>query len=72
LARITELPELLEDQRERLQGFLVATDQVKYAARPPTEDDVAKSYELALSFVEATAKQPEEALEEGSEEVVDG
>ncbi len=48
-----------DDQRLRL--FLVATDQVKFAAYEPSEDEIAGTYEGALSFVEATRERPEVA-----------
>ena len=61
LTRMTELKRLSDDNQQRLEGFLVDTDQVKYAAQPPSESDVEQCYERALSFVESTAHTlPEE------------
>jgi hypothetical protein len=56
LGRMSELDQLTAEQRSQLQGFLLDTDQVKYAAMPPTEAGIERSYERALGFVEATAQ----------------
>ena len=55
LGRMSELDQLTAEQRSQLQGCLLDTDQVKYAAMPPTEAGIERSYERA-GFVEATAQ----------------
>ncbi len=41
-------------QARRLERFLVATDQVKFAARLPWPEDIERTYEQAMDFVHAT------------------
>ncbi len=57
-AHLDELRGLDRDSGERLRRFLAATDQVKFAAYEPTQDEIGESYEGALSFVEATRERP--------------
>lgn len=54
-----------ETQGGQLERFLLDTDQVKFAHREPTEQDIESTYERALSFVEAT-REPDESLEEAA------
>lgn len=64
VARLRHMSELAEPQRESLERFLVDTDEVKFAAREPNEQDVETTYELALSFVEETRAREEDVGEE--------
>lgn len=59
-ARIADLLELDAAQREALREFLRETDQVKFAAHSPSTEEVEKTYERALRFVESTVPVPEE------------
>ncbi|MEM7354579.1 MAG: DUF4381 family protein [Acidobacteriota bacterium] len=54
VAALDQLRGLSGDESERLRRFLAATDQVKFAAYQPGEEEIAQTYEGALSFVEAT------------------
>ncbi len=47
------------DDNARLRHFLAATDQVKFAAHEPSEEEITDTYEGALSFVEATRERPD-------------
>lgn len=47
---------------DQLEHFLLETDQVKFAHRDPSQQDIENTYERALSFVEAT-REPDEPLE---------
>ena len=48
-----------------LEVFLQQTDQVKFAHRDPSQQDIESAYERALGFVEAT-REPDEPLEEAA------
>ncbi len=61
LGSLDELRGLDGDGSQRLERFLVDTDQVKFADYRPSEDEIGRTYEGALSFVEATRYRPEEA-----------
>ena len=43
-------------QARRLERFLVATDQVKFAAHLPLPEEIDRTYEQALGFVRATGR----------------
>lgn len=58
LASLTSLEEMAADQTRVLQGFLIDTDQVKFAHREPSLVDIEGTYEQALGFVEATRPVP--------------
>lgn len=58
---LDELRGLAGDDSNRLRQFLTATDQVKFAAYEPSEEEISGTYEGALSFVEATRERPEAA-----------
>lgn len=61
LSSLDELRDLDGDNSQRLKRFLVDTDQVKFADYRPSEDEIGRTYEGALSFVEATRSRPQEA-----------
>jgi hypothetical protein len=65
LAGFTDLQRISSDDRALLSGFLLDTDQVKYAASAPTEAGIEQSYERALGFVEATATDPDPPSPQG-------
>jgi hypothetical protein len=52
-------------QGGELEAFLRQTDQVNFAHRDPTQQDIESTYERALGFVEAT-REPDEPLEEAA------
>ncbi len=60
LIEVRDLPTL---EREKLITFLQETDQVKFAAAEPSEEEIKATYEGALSFVEATRKMISEEQE---------
>lgn len=63
LGRLGELVRLEPSQARRLERFLVATDQVKFAAHLPVSEEIERTYERALGFVVAT--RPREDAEDG-------
>ena len=63
LSRLGGLIRLDPNQARRLERFLVATDQVKFAAHLPEPDEIDRTYEQALGFVRAT-RPSDEACEE--------
>ena len=63
LGRLGELVRLEPSQARRLERFLVATDQVKFAAHLPAPEEIERTYERALGFV--TATRPREDAEDG-------
>ena len=56
--RLADIAALPPPQRLNLRAFLTETDTVKYAAWVPDHEHIAKTYEEALSFVEATQPAP--------------
>ncbi len=52
-------------QARRLERFLVATDQVKFAAHLPLPEEIDRTYEQALGFVRATGRPKDDAGEDG-------
>ena len=52
-------------QARRLERFLVATDQVKFAAHLPLPGEIDRTCEQALGFVRATRPAEEDAGEDG-------
>ena len=64
LARV-DLARLEPSQAGRLERFLVATDQVKFAAHLPGPEEVERTYDQAVAFVEAT-RPPENAEDEAA------
>lgn len=64
LASLTHLDQLATEQNEVLGRFLVDTDQVKFAHREPSGDDIESTYEQALGFVEATRPVAEVVAEQ--------
>jgi len=54
LVALPHLGALVEEQRDGLEAFLSETDQVKFADRSATPEDVESTYEGALRFVEQT------------------
>ncbi len=56
---LANLPGLDPQPREDLEQFLLATDRVKFAAFDPPPEEIERTYELALGFVEATAPKAE-------------
>lgn len=52
-------------QGGQLKEFLKSTDEVKFAHRDPSQQDIESTYEHALGFVEAT-REPDEPLEEAA------
>ena len=52
-------------QARRLERFLVATDQVKFAAHLPLPEEIDRTYEQALAFVRATRPVEDDAGEDG-------
>lgn len=65
LARLGDLAPLEAPQAKRLRRFLVATDRVKFAAHLPASDEIERTWEQALGFVEAT--RPREDAEEAND-----
>lgn len=63
LARLGGLVRLEPLQARRLERFLVATDQVKFAAHLPAPEEIERTYGQALGFV--TATRPREDAEDG-------
>lgn len=63
LGRLGGLARLEPLQARRLERFLVATDQVKFAAHLPAPEEIERTYEQALGFV--TATRPREDAEDG-------
>ncbi|MXX74138.1 MAG: protein BatD [Holophagales bacterium] len=63
LGRLGGLVRLEPLQARRLERFLVATDQVKFAAHLPAPEEIERTYERALGFV--TATRPREDAEDG-------
>ena len=57
LARMVELKALANAEKTQLKTFLLDTDQVKFAAYCPSGEEIERSYEDALGFVEATVPQ---------------
>lgn len=57
-------------QARRLERFLLATDQVKFAAHLPGPEEIDRTYEQALGFVQATRPPVDDGDEDraGSEE----
>ncbi len=60
-----ELIRLDPVQARRLERFLVATDQVKFAAHLPLTEEIDRTYEQALGFVRATGRPKDDAGEDG-------
>ncbi len=54
LGRLGELARIEPVQAQSLERFLVATDQVKFAAHLPLPDEVDRTFERARVFVEST------------------
>ena len=52
-------------QARRLERFLVATDQVKFAAHLPLPEEIDRTYEQALGFVRATGRPKDDAGDDG-------
>ena len=52
-------------QARRLERFLVATDQVKFAAHLPLTEEIDRTYEQALGFVRATGRPKDDAGDDG-------
>ncbi len=65
-AMLDQVRGLAGDDNQRLRRFLAATDQVKFAAHEPSEEEITDTYEGALSFVEATRERPEAARPEAA------
>ncbi len=63
LGRLGGLVRLDPSQARRLERFLVATDQVKFAAHLPAAEEIERTCEQALGFV--TATRPTEDPEAG-------
>ncbi|MYA07870.1 MAG: hypothetical protein F4060_11770 [Holophagales bacterium] len=63
LGRLGGLVRLEPLQARRLERFLVATDQVKFAAHLPAAEEIERTYEQGLGFV--TATRPREDAEDG-------
>ena len=63
-----ELGRLDPVQARRLERFLIATDQVKFAAHLPGPEEIDRTYEQALEFVRATRPREDAAGEDGGEE----
>ncbi len=66
-ALLDEVRGLTDDDSLRLRRFLDATDQVKFAAHEPSEEEIEGTYEGALSFVEATRERLEEMAQDPAE-----
>ena len=60
-----ELVRLDPVQARRLERFLVATDQVKFAAHLPLPEEIDRTYEQALGFVRATGRPKDDAGDDG-------
>ncbi len=56
-AVLDQVRDLAGDDGLCLQRFLAATDEVKFAAHEPSEEEITDTYEGALSFVEATRER---------------
>lgn len=67
VGRLGGLVRLEPPQARRLERFLVATDQVKFAAHLPAPEEIERTYERALGFV--TATRPREDAEDGESAV---
>jgi hypothetical protein len=65
LNRLGGLVRLDPPQARRLERFLVATDQVKFAAHLPVTEEIERTYEQALGFVTATRPREEPEAGEG-------
>ena len=63
LASLESLDQLAPEQNAVLRGFLMDTDQVKFAHREPGRSDIEHVYEQALGFVESTRPVVEEMTE---------
>ncbi len=70
LGRLGGLVRLEPLQARRLERFLVATDQVKFAAHLPASEEIESTYEQALGFV--TATRPGEDAEDGESAAASG
>ena len=64
LSRLGELIRLDPAQAWRLERFLVATDQVKFAAHLPLPEEIDRTYEHALGFVRDTGRPEDGSGEE--------
>lgn len=64
--QLDEVRGLQAEPSRALRRFLDATDQVKFAAYMPPEQEIGETYEGALSFVEATRLRPELAANDAS------
>ena len=64
LSNLAHLQELDGEQHEVLEGFLLDSDQVKFAHRDPSQGEIETIYERALGFVEATQPVAEVSAEE--------
>ncbi len=53
-------------QTRRLERFLLATDQVKFAAHLPGPEEIDRTYEQALGFVQATRPVMDDGDEDGA------
>jgi hypothetical protein len=58
LPHLSELDDLAANNRERLEFFLVDTDQVKFADYLPSGSEIESTYESALTFVETSMPPP--------------
>jgi len=58
VANLGAVEDLPAEQNQVLHEFLIDTDQVKFAHREPTSEDIEGTYEQALGFVEATRPLP--------------
>ena len=67
LAELPEQQDLRAESRQQLAEFLRQTDRVKFAHHDPVAAEIEKTYEQALSFVEAT--KPVEDSADESEQV---
>ncbi len=54
LSRMGGLIRLDPNQARRLERFLLATDQVKFAAHLPRPEEIERTWEQAMGFVQAT------------------
>ncbi len=72
LGRLGEVARLEPPQAKRLQRFLVATDRVKFAAHLPASEEIERTYEQALGFVEATRPRDDAEDAEGEGENAEG
>lgn len=58
LQKLVDITTLSSAHRTKLREFLEHSDQVKFADLKPTQEDIARTYEQALSFVEETYVRP--------------